>query len=324
MSKLSVFAVFIASLIISFTAGTNVLLAQSANSKALDKKIQSSPVAQTNQTPIPTQRPVVKGVVVSPSPSALLTPTPIPVEAGSLTDITKTGPLEELINSQQMGPFWASPIKHAIRDSMKAGVPANTIVLLLLLPLVAAVIAATRHLIGIRGFGIFLPASLSVVFVATGPIVGLGLFILITLVSVLFRLFLRKTKLRLQYLPRMAFLLWAVSISVLGVLFLAPLINYSDITSVSIFPVLLLALLAEDFSRVQLGKSFKTAINLTSETLILALVSYLVLTFAPIQKFAILNPEVLLITIAIFNFLVGRYSGLRFMEFWRFRKLISG
>ena len=43
----------------------------------------------------------------------------------------------------------------------------------------AALIAAARHLIGIRGFGIFLPAALSVSFVATGPIVGIIIFLLI-------------------------------------------------------------------------------------------------------------------------------------------------
>ncbi|MEK7526438.1 MAG: 7TM domain-containing protein [Patescibacteria group bacterium] len=216
-----------------------------------------------------------------------------------------------------------NPIKFAIHGAITSGVPANTIVLLLLLPLVAAVIAATRHLIGIRGFGIFLPAALSVVFVATGPLVGLGLFVLIALVSVVVRLILRKLKLKLQYLPRMALLLWAVSLSVLLVLFAAPLVKYTDIANVSIFPVLLLALLAEDFTRVQLGKSFKTALNLTSETLVLALVSYLVLTFEPIQKFALLNPEVLLMAVFVFDLVIGKYVGLRLREVWRFRKLIN-
>jgi hypothetical protein len=82
-------------------------------------------------------------------------------------------------------------------------------------------------------------------------------------------------------------------------------------------------LLAEDFIRVQLGKSVKAAVNLTTETLILAFVSYLILSFGPFQEFAILNPEILLIVVAIFDFVLGKYIGLRFLEYYRFRKLIK-
>jgi hypothetical protein len=235
------------------------------------------------------------------------------------------GSLEKLLNEQELGPVWpTNPLKYAIRNAVRAGVSPNTLVLLLLLPVVAAIIATTRHIIGIRGFGIFLPAALSVVFVATGPVVGIGLFLVIVAVSTAARMILRKLKIKLQYLPRMALLLWFVVLGVLAVLFAAPIINQPDITNVSIFPVLILALLAEDFSRVQLGKSARTAINITTETLILALISYVFLTLKPLQEFALSNPEILLLSVAVFNFLLGKYVGLRFIEFWRFRKLISG
>jgi len=44
------------------------------------------------------------------------------------------------------------------------------------LPAATALIAASRHLIGLRGFGIFLPAALSVSFVAIGPLLGIVVF----------------------------------------------------------------------------------------------------------------------------------------------------
>ena len=263
----------------------------------------------------------------TPTPIPTLSPTPIPLIPKP--DITQKseetlGPLEKLLREQKLGPAWpANPIKHAIRGAVSAGVPANTIVLLLLLPAVASIIASARHLIGLRGFGIFLPAALSVVFVATGPVVGIGLFLVIVVISTLTRLILRKLKIKLLYLPRMAIILWVVSLSVLGVLFLAPVIRRPEITNVSIFAVLILALLAEDFIRVQLGKSFKTALNLTTETVILALVSFIFLTLKALQEFALLNPEILLGSVFVFDFVIGRYVGLRVMEIWRFRKLIT-
>lgn len=264
------------------------------------------------------------------SSSPTIAPTDTPTPAPSRPDITQkteetVEPLVQLLSEQKLGPIWpVNPLKYAIRAAVLAGVPVNTLVLLLLLPVVAMVIAAFRHLIGLRGFGIFLPAALSVVFVATGPVVGIGLFLVIVASSTIPRIILRRLKLKLQYLPRMAMILWFVVMGVLAVLFAAPIIRQPNLANVSIFPVLILVLLAEDFTRVHLGKSVKTALNLTTETLILALVSYVFLTLKSLQEFALLNPELLLLGVFIVDLLLGRYIGLRFIELWRFRKLISG
>lgn len=295
MRKISVFLAFAMAAVLAFAVVSNIL----ASSSLIDT---ATPSAELE-------------VELGPSPRPDLT---------QKTEET-VGPLEKLLDEQELGPIWpTNPIKYAIRSAVAVGVPANTIVLLLLLPVVAAVIAATRHLIGIRGFGIFLPAALSVVFLATGPIVGLVLFLVIVVISTTLRFILRRAKIKLQYLPRMALLLLFVVMGVLAVLFAAPIIKQSNLTNVSIFPVLVLVLLAEDFSKVQIGKSAKTAINLTTETLILSLASYAFLTLKPLQEYALLNPEILLLSVAVFDFLIGKYVGLRFIEFWRFRKLIGG
>lgn len=262
----------------------------------------------------------------SPSASPVVTETPAPTIAPDLTQktIETLGPLEELLRNQELGPVWPSnPIKYAIRASVKAGIPVNMIVLLLLLPFVATLIAAARHLIGLRGFGIFLPAALSIVFVAIGPVVGIVIFFLIVIISWFVRFLLRKFKIKLQYLPKTALLLWSVSLGVLGLMFLSPIYKLPGIENISIFPVLLLTLLAEDFTRIQLGKSFKTAFSLTMETMILALSSYFALTLQSVREYALLNPEKFLISIGFVDYILGKYVGLRILEIWRFKKLIK-
>lgn len=268
---------------------------------------------------------------ISPSPIATASATPIvtsePAEAR--VDITQktedvVGPLEKLIKEQNIGKTWPfNPVKSAIKNAVNSGVPANTIVLLLLLPIVATVIAATRQIIGIRGFGIFLPAALSITFVAIGPVLGILLFMAIVVISTTVRIITRKLKLKLQYLPRMALILWFVSFGILCILFASPMIKYGPLLNVSIFPVLVLTLLVEDFTKIQLGKSFKTAIGLTYQTLLLSLISYLFLTFSPFQKLVLLNPEISLLLTFVIDIVLGKYLGLRFMEYYRFRKLIS-
>jgi len=272
-----------------------------------------------------TSRPIISpSPLPSASPEPTVEPSPVP-----RVDITQpieenVGPLEKLLQEQGLGatlPF--NPVKYAIRGAVDSGVPPNTIVLLLLLPLIAAFIAAARHIGGIRGFGIFMPASLSVAFVAIGPILGIVLFVLIVVISTLARMILRKLRIKLQYLPKMALILWAVVAGVLAILFAAPVINHPDLAGVSIFPVLILVLLAEDFSKVQAGKSARTAISLATETIVLSLTSYIFLTTEYLQRFALLNPEILLLSVLIFDILLGKYIGLRFTEYWRYRKLIK-
>ena len=261
---------------------------------------------------------------VSPSPSESPEPTPSPTPRPDLTQETESvvEPLRRILDDQKLGSVAVNPIKYAIRRAVGAGVPINTIVLLLLLPGVAAIVAGARHLVGVRSFGILMPAALSVVFVATGPVLGIGIFLTIVISSTVARFLLRKTKVRLQYLPRMSLILLFVVLGVMAVLFIAPIVGYIDIVSVSIFPVLFLVLLAEDFTRVQLGKSVQVALNLTTETLFLALVSYLFLSTTSVQGFVLLHPEIYLFSIVVLDVILGRYVGLRFVEFWRFRRLI--
>lgn len=242
-------------------------------------------------------------------------------------DITETqgvikGKLERYLEEQVVGPW--SPLnflQHGIREAVRQGVPANTIVLVLLFPVVTAIIAASRHLIGLRGFGIFVPAMLSVAFVATGMVAGIVMFLAILFLATTGRQLVKRFK--LQYLPRMALLLWLVAVGVLGVLVVSPLIKFVALANVNIFSILILILLAENFIEVQYGKSPREARELTVETIILALISSLVLSLEVLQRFALIHPEALLLLVAIFDVFLGRYVGLRWNEYRKFKKLVS-
>jgi hypothetical protein len=232
------------------------------------------------------------------------------------------GQLEQFVINQvddSMKP--TNFIQYLIRKAVLAGMPANTIVLVILFPLVAALIAAGRHLIGLRGFGIFTPAVLSVAFVATGIVTGILLFLIILAVATLAKNISKKAK--LQYLPRMALLFWFVCIGVLGVILVAPILDLQNLMTLSIFPILILILLAENFIEVQIGKSQREATELTVETIILALISSLVLSLEMVQKFALMNPELLLLGVGLFDVFMGRYVGLRLTEYRKFKKLLN-
>ena len=44
---------------------------------------------------------------------------------------------------------------------------------------------------------------------------------------------------------------------------------------------------------------------------------------APIREFVLLNPEISLIATGFADLVLGKYTGLRVMEYYRFRKLIN-
>lgn len=232
------------------------------------------------------------------------------------------GKLEKILKEHPVGRLSLTNfLQHGLREAIKKGVPANTLVLLLLFPLIAAIIAASRHMVGIRGFGIFLPAVLSVVFVSTGIIEGLLLFLTIIMVATLARMFLRQMK--LQYLPRMALLLWFVSLGVCGFLFLSPVLNLATLISLSIFPILILILLAESFIGIQIGMSMERAISMTFETLVMALICSFILKMEFLQKFVLLNPEIMVLGTAILDIFMGKYTGLRLLEYKKFRPILK-
>ena len=232
------------------------------------------------------------------------------------------GKLEEYLKEQKLGPLSiTNPLKQVIHSAVSHGVPPNTIVLILLFPLVAAWVAFSRHVIGLAGYGIFTPAILAVVFLATGVFSGLALFVAIIFAATVSRLFLRRIK--LQYLPRMALFLWFVSLTVFSLMFAASFIPLPEISVISIFPILILILLTETYMEIQIKEGMKQAASKTLITILVAVVGYWLLKTELLQRFVLLEPEVAVLAVGLFDVILGRYKGLRWLEHYRFRKLLK-
>jgi hypothetical protein len=274
--------------------------------------------------------PTVKEATVSgeeATPASMLVDEPSPTEKRKEVDLTEPeglakSKLEKYLEEQEIGPLSITNfLQHAIRSSISKGVPANILVLLLLFPLVGAIIAASRHLVGLRGFGLFTTAALSIAFLATGIVVGIMLFVLILVVASASRVILRR--LRLQYLPRIALLLWFVSLGIFALVAISPYLGLEELINISIFPILLLVLFAETFIGSRIGLGMRRAMELTVETIILAVICFLVLSLESLQRFAVMNPEITVLSVAVFDVFLGKYVGLRLLEYWRFKEIIG-
>jgi len=235
---------------------------------------------------------------------------------------TQKGKLATYLDENPPGKLsWNNWIRYAIYFAVTEGVPPNIIVLVILFPLIASLIAASRHVIGLRGFGIYIPAVLSVALVSTGVFEGVAIFLAIALSAILTNRFLRK--IRVSYLPRTALLLWTISLGILAMLLVAPIFGLTNLMSVNIFPILILVLLSENFLDAQSRTKQSDAFALTAETLGLAIISGLIIKWESLQKFALIQPELLILAIAAFNIIVGKFTGLRLSEWLRFRSIIE-
>lgn len=240
----------------------------------------------------------------------------------TVPDIQQKSVLASYLDQNPPGPLsWSNFIQHSIRFAVSAGVPANVVVLVLLFPVIASLIAASRHVIGLRGFGIYIPAVLSVALVSTGIVEGLIIFVSIVLVGMITKRLVMG--LNISYLPRTALVISTISVVVLVLLLVAPLVNLVNIMTVNIFSILILVLLAENFLDAQARMKQTEAVALTAETIGLAFISSVILQWEFIQKVALTQPELLILGLMLFNFMVGKFAGLRLTEWLRFRALIE-
>lgn len=212
-------------------------------------------------------------------------------------------------------------IRYTVQTAVDRGVPINTIVFLFLFPVVSSIIAIARHIIGLTGFSIYAPAALALTFISLGLVQGAVLFIAVLVCASVGKKIL--PFLKLPYMPRTALLLWFVSLGMFLVLVASTYINLFSLSTLSVFALLILILLSEDFMEIQSARTGAIAIQRAAETFVLGFVCALILGSALVQAAVLYYPEIILISIATINIVVGKFVGLRFTEWLRFRPLME-
>lgn len=200
------------------------------------------------------------------------------------------------------------------------GVPRETVVLILMLPIVATLIAFTRQVIGIKGFGIYTSLIITFVFLSTGLKYGLVIFVIVLITGTLMRFVVRR--LRLLYLPRMAIILTLVALVIILVFLGAVFFGRVGFLNVSIFPIIIIIILVEKFIAAQIEKGNRAAIILSLETVALSILCYFIASWPWLRDIVYLRPEWIFLTIVI-NIFLGKWTGLRLSEYFRFREVIK-
>lgn len=197
----------------------------------------------------------------------------------------------------------------------------NVYRILLMVPLGAFLIVFLRNVIGIKTFGTFMPILIALAFRETELLWGIALFTLIVALGLAIRFYLEY--LQLLLVPRLAAVLIIVIILMTFVTVFSYKLGFEPGLSVALFPMVILAMTIERMTLVWEEHGPSEALQQGLGSLAVASLGYLVMSNMTLGHMIFVFPEILLLILAA-TLLLGRYTGYRLTELWRFRATIKG
>ena len=198
----------------------------------------------------------------------------------------------------------------------KIGISLGFLKTVLMLPLGVLIVVFFRNIIGLQTFGLFLPALIAISCRETGLVLGLMAYLLVLgMVSLLhFPL----SRWGIMQTPKVAIMVVGVIMSFLLLSVLSIQFNQDSLAYVMLFPIIIITFSAEKFAKALDEDGVQKALTLTLQTLIVASFAYLAMNSRTMETLFLAFPELFLAIVAL-NLLLGKWIGLRFMEFIRFR-----
>ena len=189
---------------------------------------------------------------------------------------------------------------------------------ILLMPLGALLTSVFRTVIGVRTFGTFTPTLLALAFVYNHDWrMGLLVFFAVLVLGLANRTALERLKLLM--VPRLSVMLTLVVLTMVFGVSLSDYLHWSSSTQPVLLPMVILTMTIERYYLTTEEDGPKFAFQLLAGTLFLAFLCYLILTWVPLGRKLLEYPELHFFTIAALV-LLGRYTGYRLTELWRFRE----
>lgn len=199
------------------------------------------------------------------------------------------------------------------------GVSSQTIIFLLMLPVIAMILAFLKQVIGITTFGLYTPSIVALSFLALGPWIGTVLLLLIIFTGYATRSFMRRW--RLLYIPKVAIILTVVSVTLLVLLGIGAGLGVT-LPRDAIFILLIMSTLSESFLNLKTEEGWWSAVLGIGETILAALICVWIVQWSAFQSLILGYPELILLTFVV-NIFLGQWTGLRLVEYFRFREVFK-
>lgn len=189
---------------------------------------------------------------------------------------------------------------------------------LLLLPYGALITALFRNLVGVQTFGTFAPSLIALSLMETDAVIAVVLLGLILVVGLGSRIVLNRLKLLM--VARLGVILIVVVITMITAISVLDYRGMIPSASATLVPMIILTMLIERFHVTAEQDGTLYALRILLGTLLTAAACWVLLTQRILSQFVIHFPESLLLVAAALIW-VGRYTGYRLSECWRFRDL---
>lgn len=191
---------------------------------------------------------------------------------------------------------------------------------LLLLPLATLIVCIFRMVIGLQTYGTFGPALLGLAFLDLKALPwGIAVFVGIVLIGWLLRRVL--DRLRLLLVPREATLLTLIVIVLLTTLLILSHFGIFLTQYVALFPMIILTHMVERFWTLEAEDGTAAAFRTLGGTLLVTVSISLALSGHLVAATLFRYPELVGMVLAA-QLLLGRYTGYRLSELYRFRDLM--
>lgn len=194
----------------------------------------------------------------------------------------------------------------------------GTFRILLLVPLGTLIISVLRNIVGFPTFGIFMPVLMALAFRNTGLAYGLGIFGGVLLIGYFVRRWI--DKLRLLLVPRMSVMLTLVIACFTFLALLGSKYGWREFMAVGLLPFVILTMVIERFFVLIEEAGIWAALKTSLGSGLVAVIAYGIISWDPLQLTFFVYPE-LLAAVAGLQILLGRYTGYRLSEWFRFRSL---
>lgn len=217
-----------------------------------------------------------------------------------------------IINEMSNQPFNAYKVWQAFEN---VGIPLSLLKIIIMMPLGAFIVSLFRNVVGVKTFGVFLPALIAIACRETGFEIGVLAFLIVVVIVSIMHFPLEKWG--ILYTPKMVIMLVSVVLAFMGISYLGLALDVKAFAYVALFPMVVIAITAERFARTILEDGFKKALQLVLQTLVVSLFAYLAMNSRTLEALFLALPE-LFLAIMAFSIILGKWIGIRVTEYSRF------
>ena len=190
--------------------------------------------------------------------------------------------------------------------------------ILLTIPIGAFLLVILRNIVGIKTFGTFMPVLIALAFRETGLLWGIMMFTVVVGLGLVTRFYLEKLK--LLVVPRLAAVLIVVVLLILALSIITHSLGIHRGLSLALFPLVILTMTIERMSIVWEERGAGESLLSGLGSLFAAVLAFVVMNNKFLEHIVFVFPELLFVLLAA-TLLLGRYSGYRIMDLYRFKAL---